>query len=864
MRPLRIFLARLRALVRRDIVADEIRDELQFHLEMRTQEYEQRGARPEEARRMASRRVGNLVLLHDRGYDIRGGGVMETVIQDVRYAVRLLRQQPRFSIVAILTLALGIGASTALFSVIDAALLRPLPYAHPEQLVDVKIDVPQRNGRRMTFGPSMLDARDWRESGQVFSQIAEWRRSSRILVDAGTPERVSALEISEGYLETYGLVPALGRTFGIDDTRDGAVPVVMISHAYWQDRFGGSHGVLGRAIRVGDESTTIVGIMPAGFYRTTAVYRPLKLLGLLAMRGTGAATYARLRPGLSLAQAERELTGLAARLAAERGQPSDVHVHLQSLLDRTTSGYRTTVNVLAGSVGFILLIACVNVAGLLLARGATRSAELAVRASIGAGRLRLIQQLLTESLVLSLAGGGVGLLMAKVSLDGLVAIIPMALPSNASATINLPVLAFAVGISIATSVIFGLVPALALSRVDLRGQLSRGGRWHGSGLSRRGGQVLIAAEVTLAVVLLAGAGLMVRSFARLVSVDLGFDPDAIVTVEVAPLDPKPAALTEYYPQLLSAIRQMPGVLAAGAINELPLGGSSTMTHAKTGGGSFVSVDIRQVLPGYFEAIGLPLKSGRFLAEADRTSGLLPVVISEDASRQLFPDGAAIGRHVEVTKQVVEIVGVVGDVRDWGPQRPAEANVYLLFGGGDVPPAPLTVVVRPRPGADGLADQLRQAALGVGPRVFLERIRTGSDWFGDTVVTPRRQTLLFGLLGGLGLLLALVGIFGVTAYAVTRRTQEIGVRMAFGARPSQVVWILVRDAARPVAIGIIIGLGTATIATKAVASFLFNTTPTDPATFAAVAVTLGITACLAAWLPARQAARVDPVASLRAE
>jgi predicted permease len=582
----------------------------------------------------------------------------------------------------------------------------------------------------------------------------------------------------------------------------------------------------------------------------------------MGKRGSGTGTDGRLRPGISLDQAALELTALTTRLARERGEPADVHVQVRSLLEGTTANYRETLNILAAAVGLILLIACVNVAGLLLARGATRSSELAVRAAIGAGRARLIRQLLTESLVLSVLGGLAGVLLAWLSLDALVAIIPMSLPSNSPATMNLPVLAFTAGLSLLTSVIFGLVPAFRLSRVHVGAQLGRASIRHGSALSRRGGQLLIAAEVALAVVLLAGAGLMVRSFARIVSVNVGFDPRAIVTLQATPLDLRPGAFEAYYAALVNTIRAMPGVVAVGAVDQLPLGGISTGTRARVEGGAWVGVGIRQILPGYFEAMGLSLQQGRLPVDADRTTGGPSVVMNEDAAKLLFGDGAPVGRRVEVDKQSRVVIGVIGSVRHMGPRIPASAEVYMLFGQTDA--KPLTIVVRPSNAGLSLDAQLRHAAVAIGPRVFLEGVRPGTDWFEDRVLTDRHRTWLFGLLGGLGLLLTLVGIFGTTAYAVARRTPEIGVRMAFGARPTQVVQMMVRDAAWPVGIGTIVGLGGATLGTRVIQTFLFNTAPTDHVTFAAVALTLGFTACVAAWIPARRAARVDPLTALRSE
>ncbi|OFW08819.1 MAG: hypothetical protein A3H96_08185 [Acidobacteria bacterium RIFCSPLOWO2_02_FULL_67_36] len=786
---------------------------------------------------------------------------METLVRDLRLGCRLLLRQPGFSLVAVLTLALGIGGSTAIFSVVDAALLRPLPYPNPDRLVDIDIEVRRSNGHLSRMGPGMEDVRDWQEDGRIFSHVAVWRNAIRpAVLDGPQPERVRVLHISDGYLSLHGVQPFLGRGFGPEDMHRGAPPVVILGYDFWRSRFGGDRAIVGTTVRLDNQPATIVGVLPQGFYAKSKVWRPLQPPdSVFTQRGSGASTYGRMRPGIDIEEAQRTLAELTARLDREQGREAGT-VRLESLYESTTAGYFTTTKILTAAVGFILLIACINVAGLLLARGAARRPELAIRASIGAGRARLFRQLLTESVVLSVAGGAVGLLLAWISLDVLVANIPLSLPSNSPVTLNLRVLAFAAGLSLATGTCFGLVPAIRLSGVRVTDALSHAGRRQGSALSRRGGQALIAIEVALALVLLAGAGLMIRSFSHLTAIDVGFDPESFLTMEVVPVNPDDATLKQYYPALVESLRNVPGVEAAGASDHVPLAGGSTMTRAIVEG-QRMSVNIRRFVPGYFEAVGFRLKQGRFPAASDRGAPA-PSMLNEKAAAEMFPRGSAIGRRFEVAKAEYVVLGIVGNVRHSGPLWPAEPEVYLAFGIGEA--RPMMITVRSREGAPALGSAVRQAARGVGPRVVVDRIRRGSDWFDDRVVTPRRRTVLLGLLGGLGLLLSLVGIFGMTAYAVARRTQEIGVRMAFGARPAQVVRTMVRDSLWPVGIGIVSGLGGAALATRVIATFLFDTRPTEPATFAAVALLLGVAACLAAWIPARRASRVDPVAALRAE
>ena len=425
----RIALARLRALFRRDSTTDEIREELDFHVAMRADQYAREGLDAAAARQAALRRFGNVAVIQDRGYDVRGGGVMETILQDVKYSLRQLGHQPSFTILAGLTLALGIGVSTALFSVIDAALLRPLPYPHPEQLVTIDVEETSQTGTTSRFAPSMVDIRTWRTLPAILAQAGMGRVSSGftpLIVDTGTPDRMIVGEASEGFLETYGIFPILGRGIHADDTRDGAPAVALLGHAYWQSAFGGDPRVLGRDIRIQDRPVTIVGVLPAGFYKETALWRARQFNGaMIDRRGTGTPVIARLREGVSLAQAKAALEAVTTAASLVGPTPHPVRVVIDSMYEDETRQFGATINTLSMAVGLILIIACVNVAGLLLARGATRHVELAIRAAIGAGRGRLVRQLLTESLLLALAGAAAGVLLAYVALDSLVALVPL-------------------------------------------------------------------------------------------------------------------------------------------------------------------------------------------------------------------------------------------------------------------------------------------------------------------------------------------------------------------------------------------------------------------------------------------------------
>jgi predicted permease len=869
MRLFRILRNRLRALLGRDAVVDEIQEEIQFHIDERSVEYQRRGLSPDEARRAALRQFGNPSVVQDLGYEVRGGGIMESIVQDARYGVRLLWKQRGFSAVALITLALGIGATTALFCVVDAALIRPLPYANPEQLVRVGL-FSAPDGNR---APSLVDMDDWRTLTRIFSHLGTARDLPAILLEGPDPERVIVSAATLDYLPMYGRAPFIGRAFTANDEQLGAPPVVILGYRFWQSDFQGDPAVLGRTLRFAEESATIIGVLPDDGSRTqTALWRPLRVTA--AARGFRQyAVWARLRDGVTIDDAQREVDALAARLEKERPENKGMGVRITREYDNATRYYRPTINVLLGAVGFVLLIACVNVASLQLARGTTRETELAIRASIGAGRGRLVRQMLTESIVLSLAGSALGALLAWLLLDTLVANIPVRISSDVQVRLNGWVLAATIALAVLAGVLSGLAPALKLSRTELNAALGRGSRGIRSAVSKTATRILVTIEVAAAVLLVAGAALMVRSFARLNTFDLGFDPDRFVTMEVQPVDPDAQTFATYYPALLDRLRGLPGVAAAGATNNLPLGGSYTAAFVRTigeGGEKSLGISVQQVLPGYFEALALPLRAGRFLQQND-LSGPPWVLLSEQAAAALFPNRPAVGQRIEYNKIWREVVGVVGNVWSFGPERAPYPLVYVGFEpagraslAGRRNGQPMVVVVRPAAGMQVSQAALREAARAVGPPALVRRVRAGGEWWSDNIVTPRQRTVLLGILGGLGLLLALVGVFGVTSFTVSRRIPEVGVRLAFGARPGQVVWTMVKDASVPIAAGITIGLIAALMLTHVIATFLFKTTPRDPLAFVAVAVTLAAGGAVAAWIPARRAARVDPVVALRAD
>ena len=797
---------------------------------------------------------------------------MDALIQDIRSGIRQLARQRGSSIVAVFTVAIGIGATTAIFSLIDATMLRPLPYPNPEQLVRVGVERLETDGRTSRPTPSMEDMRTWQASG-VFSAVAGWGQAFRgRIADGPEPERIQVMHFTEQYLSMHGVTPILGRDFRREDTEFGAPLVALLSYGYWQSRFSGRPDAIGATVRLDADIATIIGVLPAWFNAAAPLSIPLQIPpSEFSRRGTGrVAVYGRLRPDVTMDQARARLSAAMSEPPRPDGPQREIRATLTSRLDTALSQFGPTINVLAGAVALILLIACVNVAGLLLGRGAARQGEFAMRASLGAGRFRLIRQMLVENLVLALPGGALGVLFAWLSLDAIVANIPLSLPPDSPVALNRSVLMLTALVLVGTALLSGMVPAIRLSRPRNGMALIRGARQVGSPLSRRGGQLLIAAEIALAVILVAGAGLMIRSFLRIAAVDLGFNPDGLVTLEVLPLERNPAAHKTYYDRLLQQVRTLPGVTSASIVDQFTLGGGSTFTSLSAGDKT-TGVSIVEATPGYLDTIGARLREGRLPTDRDYESRTRAIVLDALAARVLFPDRPAVGNVVVRAGRDTQpwtVVGVIDTLRHGGPldtvsQKQPQVFFPLEPTESDLG-QPMIVVIRTPQRAALLAEQLREAATSLGPRVMVERIRTADDWFGDRVITPRRRMVLLTVLAALGLALALVGVFAMTAYTVARRTAEIGLRMAFGAQRWQVVGTMVREAAIPTLIGTVLGVGAAMLATRAIASFLFGITPTDSVTLGAVAIMLAVAGSLAALIAASRAAKIDPAMTLRAE
>ncbi len=867
MQALREWLTRLLSVFRPNRDDADLEAELRLHLELEAEAEQRRsGVDVIAARREVRARAGAVTQTMDAVRDQRGLGWLEALAHDVRYAIRLVVRQPRFSLIVIMTIALATGLSTSLFSVVDATLVRPVRWSHPEQLMNAGVLFTwTEDNRTFVFSrASVSDMRRWRTTAVVAGAAAYVERVQDAVVTGAAAKRVGARSVTEGYFGLYGTAPELGRDFVLADTDPSAPPVVMVSHVYWQNDLGADPSAIGRVLRFDSISAEIIGVAPSGFDAAVTLWRPIKVN--VDARG-GVTAMVRLRDGIDVDAAARQLsavTPIGTRQTAADGDGSlGGKVRLTSVLDEVVGQKKNSVTMLAGAVALIVLIACVNIAGLLLARGAGRETELAVRASLGAGRGRLLRQLLIESVTLAVLGGIAGFLLASLSLDALQAILPVRFEPGMAATINLRVLLATAVFTMGTGLAFGIVPAIRLSRASVTGGIARNARRPAT-LSRRSGQTIIAAEVALAVVLLSGAGLMVRSFVRLMSIDLGFDPRAVVAFTTVPVQSATDAQTQYFRELLRQIRELPDVAAAGAVDFFALGGSS-ISQGITVAGQNTGASIRQVLPGYFEALDLHVVEGEVPTIADADAGRSVAVINLSAARKLF-QGDALGQPVLYNGKSFTVIGVVSDFRTAGQWNEIYPEVFFPF----QPVATrnrvaigLTVVVRPRPGASNLVERLRHLAEHSGAAI-VDDARPGTEWFSDLVERPRHQTVLIGLLGLFGLTLTLVGVFSTTAYAVVRRTPEIGVRMALGARPGDVVIHMVKDAGWPTIVGLVCGLAGAFYATRIIESMLFNTAPHDPATFVAISALTAVSMLVASWIPARRAARIDPISALRTE
>jgi len=824
-----------------------------------------------------------------------GGGGMGALTQDLAFALRALGKAPGFSVIAALTLALGIGAATAIFSVADGVLLVPLPYGDPDRVVTVWsswVNFPDKTW------VSVGEYQAWVQDSRSFEDLALYYTGSANFTDPDDPERVGAAGVTPNTFSVLGVQPVLGRIFTRDEAREEA-PLVLLGYDLWQRRFHGDRGLVGRTVEIDGTARTVLGVLPRGFvlpvdYASPSVSEvfepeyvdrdapdPVRTNG----GNHGSYVVGRLKPGVTVSQARTDLIEQADRWVAEGSRRAEMQYvpRVYAARDDIVGTARGTILVLLGAVAFVLLIACGNVANLLLSRADARAREIAVRAALGAGRIRLVRQLLTESLVLSLAGGALGLALAALGVRALLAVDPTAVPRTDNIHVNGPLLAFTLGVSILSALLFGLIPALRVSRGHVGRTLTDGARGAGAvARSNRTQGLLVAAQMAMAVLLLTGSGLMIRTFVGLLSVDPGFHPQRVLTMRLtAPSASYPgrADVVAFYDELLRRIRELPDVSAAGAARLLPLGSTMGDSGLRVEGyvpapDESTQADWQWATPGYFEVMGIPLVEGRTFHEGDDGDGQQVILVNRSLARHYFGDRSPLGAHISVFdgrlnsadhRDWATVVGVVGDVRHNGITAQAKERFYRPLAQVASSMRSVTLTIQAQTGdPTALVGPVRRVISAMDPRMPVAEVRTMDQVMAASIAQPRFAMLLLGVFSGVALCLAIVGIYGVLAYVVSRRTPEIGIRMALGADGGRVVRMVVRQGMGMASAGVVIGVVASLGMTRFMQGMLYGVTPSDPATFVSVPLLFGAVALLACWIPAARAARVQPAVALRGE
>jgi putative ABC transport system permease protein len=817
---------------------------------------------------------------------------MDPLIQDVRYAIRQLVRSPGFTAVAVLTLALGLGANTAIFSVVHGILLRPLPYPDPDRLAMVWVNNPGE-GIDKDIASFPLFA-DWRQQAKSFEQIVAYTGSGFTLTGRGEPEQLRGATVAAGFFPMLGVPVALGRALIDEENLPGREKVVVLGHGLWQRRFGGDPAVVGQTVSLSGATYTVVGVMPRGFQfpEEAELWTPLAPVGrfeqFLASRGSlWLSVTARLKPGVSLGAAQAEMDTVAAAINKAYPDGSQYGVKLEPLRETVSGDVRPALLLLLGAVGLVLLIACANVANLLLARASSRRREIAIRSALGASRGRVVRQLLTESLLIGITGGALGLFLASVGVEAFVAANPKALPRLDTVHVDSTILFFALAASILTGLVFGLVPAIQTFREgvsDHLGDATRGSSEGGRGHRLRA--AFVVAETGLALVLLVGAGLLVRSFVHVLNLNPGLDASQVMTIRLVLPSARYAEadrIHAFYDRLLTDLRTLPGVRSAGGASSLLLDrlpNSATMrvqgVPAPPPGTPEEPVTTDSVTTGFFETLRVPLKSGRLFeardahpAEELRARPVPSVaVVNEALVRRFFPGQDPLGRRITFGDPANpkvnwwEIVGVVGDMRRSGLDKEPRAEAYAYQ--GQVPDNGLYLAVRADGDLFAVGRAAQKAVWAIDPDQAIGGMRPLEEMLRGTVAERRLSMGLLAAFGALALLLAAIGIYGVMAFSTAQRTRELGIRLAMGAEPRDVLRLILREGAQLSAWGVGLGVVGALAASRAVSSMLFGVSPTDPLTFAAVVAILGSASLLACYIPARRATRVDPVVALRQE
>jgi putative ABC transport system permease protein len=872
---------RLRSLFRRNQVERELTQELQFHLEQKTQEYVAIGLTTDDARRKAHREFGGLELSKENCRDTRRVSYIQDLLQDTVFGLRMLRNSRAFALVAMLTLALGIGANTAMFSVIHGVLLRPLPFPKQDQLMILF----EKNGDGTRSNTSWATFMDWNRLNHSFTGVAAVSFWSPTFVGAHDAETLIGFRASSTLFDLLGVKFERGRNFLPTEDVRGNNFVVILSHGYWQRTFGGDPGIIGKSVQLGTRAYTVVGVLPADFpsilsfdpRKPADIYTPLAYDATLPYACRDCRhlrAFARLKDGVPSAQAEAEMNQISANLFSEYPTAySASGVTLTPLKDYLVDEVKTALWVLLGSVGFVLLIACVNVANLLLAWAARRQREVALRTALGARRTRMVRQFLTESLLLSLLGGVFGLFLAWSGVALLQQVRVANLPRLENVHLDAWTFAFTFGISLSTGLAFGLLPAFRASKLDLNEALKESGKSTAGKERHRLRSALVFADVALALLLLTGAGLMMKSFIRLLEVHPGFDPSHTLTLTLSLWGPKSAdaPAVAFFDQVLQKIQALPGVESAGLVSQLPLGGNLDMYGVHVEGKSLPnpeedpSADRYSITPGYLRAMRIPLLLGREFDGRDLATSPMVALVNESMARQFWPGEDPIGKRFRMgdTKSPWKsVVGVLGDVLHKGLDAPHTIQVYLP--NTQFTDSLVILAVRTSKDPASLAAAVRSEISALDPQVPVSDVATMDAVVSASVANQRFGALLFLLFGAIALVLTAVGIYGVIAYGVAQRTHEIGIRVALGANRREVLSLIVSEAMKPALLGAALGLCAALGLTRLLTRLLYNVKPTDPLVFVAVLFLLLGVALLASYIPARRATRVDPMVALRYE
>jgi putative ABC transport system permease protein len=878
MRTIRAFCLRVAGVFTGSSHDREIDEELASHVQHHIDDNIRAGMTPADAQRVAMMKLGGVAQTAERYRDRRGLPVLDALRQDGLYALRVLRKNPGFTATAVLTLALGIGANTAIFSVVNAVLLRPLPFKDATRLV--LIFATAKDGNR-TDVATYPDFADWRNQNRSFSDMAAYANRSMTIGIGDESVLAQGKRVTPNTFDVLGVQPVLGRAFRAEEDRPGSTGVVILTDGFWQRYFAGSPKALGRTIRINEAPHTIIGVMPPTFQIDDweRFYVPLPID---PSRGHGfLRVVGRLRSGISLRQAQSDLGLIAERLSSIYPKSNQgVGVNLMSMTDGLVGEMRFGFILMLGVVATVLVIACANVAGLMLARGATRQRELAVRAALGAGRARLTRQLLTESLLIALAGGAFGLLAADWTARILATVLSkeFQVPRVDATSTDLSVLIFTILVSVATGVVFGAFPAFASASPDLNDSLRDASRSTTGARAPRVRSGLVVLETALALMLLAGAGTLLKTFLSLRGTHPGFETSHVLALDLWLPQPRFAqrdARARFYDDALQRVQALPGVRSAAFVADLPLNGGTDsqgfhiVGRSDPAPGKTYSAGFNIATAGYFETMGVPVKAGREFADSDRATTTPVIVINETAARRFWSGESPLGRQITLplsknTTVVLTVVGVTGDVRHVGLAVPPRPEIFLNSMQAQLDWSWLVLAVRAHGDPGLLAESVKAALREANPNVPIERANTLDEVVSRSIVGPRIYAFLLGTFAALAVVLAAIGLYGLISYTVSQRTHELGVRVALGAARTEIVRLVIGQGLRLAAVGAVVGLGGAFATTRLLAGLVKGIEPNDPATFVAVTMVLLAAALLAAYLPARRASRVEPMVALRAD